>query len=329
MIWFGRFIIYLSIYLSIYTAKRPLEHYRQRDIIESVSWEEPVLGVYGGDNENAPRCDSAFKTSERSALLGRTSVLSTGLVCFPPGLCAFHWSVVLWSTGLSTGPSTGLSTCLVQSTGLRFSPQDLISFHGSVVQSTGLRFSPQDLCAFYGSEVQSTGLSTGLMFRSEVQSKGLMFSPQWFSPQDLYSTGLRLSPQWTAKANMGALNELKEIRKKSSTRKQEHKAANTRRRNMFSDHVHLRSNHNTVNNGYHLDSSEEQSTLTNSRDIRETEINFLNNNLTRNLHALSSDDRGLTHVSVTVPGATNQKTAFRNLVQTQNGWADIRCITFG
>jgi len=24
------------------------------DIIESVSWEEPVLGVYGGDNENAP-----------------------------------------------------------------------------------------------------------------------------------------------------------------------------------------------------------------------------------------------------------------------------------
>ncbi|XP_052223990.1 centrosome-associated protein 350-like [Dreissena polymorpha] len=137
-------------------------------------------------------------------------------------------------------------------------------------------------------------------------------------------------------------DELKEIRKKSSTRKQEHKAANTRvkpqslqlqekkygnhdnldqghslrnkvtgnRHVEFSDHVHVRSNHNTVNNGYHLDSSEEQSTLTNSRDIRETEINFLNNNLTRNLHALSSDDRGLTHVSVTVPGATNQKTAF-------------------
>ncbi|KAH3821076.1 hypothetical protein DPMN_122833 [Dreissena polymorpha] len=32
-----------SIYLSIYTAKRPLEHYRQRDIIESVSWEEPIM----------------------------------------------------------------------------------------------------------------------------------------------------------------------------------------------------------------------------------------------------------------------------------------------
>ncbi|KAH3818306.1 hypothetical protein DPMN_119910 [Dreissena polymorpha] len=29
--------------------------FRQRDIIESVFWEEPVLGVYGGVNENAPR----------------------------------------------------------------------------------------------------------------------------------------------------------------------------------------------------------------------------------------------------------------------------------
>ncbi|KAH3696278.1 hypothetical protein DPMN_083743 [Dreissena polymorpha] len=27
-------------------------------IIESVSWDEPVLGVYGGDNENAPRVES-------------------------------------------------------------------------------------------------------------------------------------------------------------------------------------------------------------------------------------------------------------------------------
>ncbi|KAH3866995.1 hypothetical protein DPMN_030119 [Dreissena polymorpha] len=25
------------------------------DTVESVSWEELVLGVYGGDNENAPR----------------------------------------------------------------------------------------------------------------------------------------------------------------------------------------------------------------------------------------------------------------------------------
>ena len=25
--------------------------------VKSVSWEEPVLGVYGGDNENVPRID--------------------------------------------------------------------------------------------------------------------------------------------------------------------------------------------------------------------------------------------------------------------------------
>jgi len=24
------------------------------DTVESISWEEPVLGVYGGDNEKAP-----------------------------------------------------------------------------------------------------------------------------------------------------------------------------------------------------------------------------------------------------------------------------------
>ncbi|KAH3768188.1 hypothetical protein DPMN_169400 [Dreissena polymorpha] len=28
------------------------------DTVESVSWEEPVLGVYGGDHENAPRVGS-------------------------------------------------------------------------------------------------------------------------------------------------------------------------------------------------------------------------------------------------------------------------------
>ncbi|KAH3802981.1 hypothetical protein DPMN_156679 [Dreissena polymorpha] len=52
---------------------------RQRDIIESVSWEEPVLGVYGGDNENAPRV--GFEpTNSRSLgghLLHYTTVIST------------------------------------------------------------------------------------------------------------------------------------------------------------------------------------------------------------------------------------------------------------
>ncbi|KAH3811083.1 hypothetical protein DPMN_139486 [Dreissena polymorpha] len=46
-------------------CQAPFENYRQMDIIESVSWEEPVLGVYGGDNENAPRVGSS-PTNSRS-----------------------------------------------------------------------------------------------------------------------------------------------------------------------------------------------------------------------------------------------------------------------
>ncbi|KAH3749936.1 hypothetical protein DPMN_184451 [Dreissena polymorpha] len=58
-------LVVSDVYLSIYTAKRPLEHHRQRDIIESVSWEEPVLGVYGGDNENAPEWGANPRTPDR------------------------------------------------------------------------------------------------------------------------------------------------------------------------------------------------------------------------------------------------------------------------
>ena len=52
------------------------------------------------------------------------------------------------------------------------------------------------------------------------------------------------------------------------------------------------------------------STLTDSRDIRETEINFLNNNLTQSQREVdvrwSEQPRSkLTHVSVTVPGSIN------------------------
>ena len=52
------------------------------------------------------------------------------------------------------------------------------------------------------------------------------------------------------------------------------------------------------------------STLTDSRDIRETEINFLNNNLTQSerdndLRWPQPGRSKLTHVSVTVPGPTN------------------------
>ena len=52
------------------------------------------------------------------------------------------------------------------------------------------------------------------------------------------------------------------------------------------------------------------STLTNSRDIRETEIHFLNNNLTQSerdndVRWSQPPKSKLTHVSVTVPGSTN------------------------
>ncbi|KAH3748008.1 hypothetical protein DPMN_182445 [Dreissena polymorpha] len=35
------------------------------DTVEFVSWEEPVLGVHGGDNENDPRVESE-PTNSRS-----------------------------------------------------------------------------------------------------------------------------------------------------------------------------------------------------------------------------------------------------------------------
>ncbi|KAH3753637.1 hypothetical protein DPMN_188277 [Dreissena polymorpha] len=34
--------------------------------VESVSWEEPVHGVYGGDNENAPRVGSELPIARRT-----------------------------------------------------------------------------------------------------------------------------------------------------------------------------------------------------------------------------------------------------------------------
>ncbi|KAH3840798.1 hypothetical protein DPMN_114254 [Dreissena polymorpha] len=45
------------------------------DTVEPVSWEEPVLGVYRGDNENAPRVGSE-PTSSRS-LCGHLSHYTT------------------------------------------------------------------------------------------------------------------------------------------------------------------------------------------------------------------------------------------------------------
>jgi hypothetical protein len=58
----------------------------------------------------------------------------------------------------------------------------------------------------------------------------------------------------------------------------------------------------------------DQSTLTTSREIRETEINFLNNNLTRDYDPQQGNDIGtrLTHVSVKVPGSTKTATSSYN-----------------
>ena len=56
---------------------------------------------------------------------------------------------------------------------------------------------------------------------------------------------------------------------------------------------------------------EDQSTLTDSRDIRETEIRFLNNNLTQDIELDENGPRinelgpRLTHVSVSVPSTTH------------------------
>lgn len=84
----------------------------------------------------------------------------------------------------------------------------------------------------------------------------------------------------------------------------------------FSDHVRYRDNRVGLGNGYmdvnHRDTLQsDQSTLTNSRDIRETEINFLNNNLTRDYDTHLGYDAGnrLTRVSATVPGTSRPTTA--------------------
>lgn len=76
----------------------------------------------------------------------------------------------------------------------------------------------------------------------------------------------------------------------------------------FSNHV--QKTNGADDNGYlnhNLNYNPEgESTLTDSRDIRETEIHFLNNNLTQDLDSNSVDRRGcqLTRVNVTVPGST-------------------------
>ena len=82
-----------------------------------------------------------------------------------------------------------------------------------------------------------------------------------------------------------------------------------RRQVEFSNRVHIQES-NGVGNGfmnrnYHYP-TEEQSTLTDSKDIRETEINFLNNDLTRDLESKKFESLGchLTRVNVTVPGST-------------------------
>ena len=99
----------------------------------------------------------------------------------------------------------------------------------------------------------------------------------------------------------------------------------------FSDRVKVRENTTENHYGYsfrdkrsHDLTPDAHSTLTDSRDIRETEINFLNNNLTQDIDAdeqfrASNPVARLTHVSVTVPGSgrVNSVTSGHNSAGTQ------------
>ncbi|KAH3814374.1 hypothetical protein DPMN_142870 [Dreissena polymorpha] len=55
------------------------------DTVESVSWEEPLLGVCGGDNENAPRV-GIVPTKSRS-LGGHLIHYTTATYTTPPHSC--------------------------------------------------------------------------------------------------------------------------------------------------------------------------------------------------------------------------------------------------
>lgn len=81
-----------------------------------------------------------------------------------------------------------------------------------------------------------------------------------------------------------------------------------RRQVEFSNHVHMHDlEHDFMYRNTYSNSKDDESTITDSRDIRETEINFLNNDLTRDLESNNLNSVGchLTHVSVTVPGSTH------------------------
>ncbi|KAH3822810.1 hypothetical protein DPMN_124601 [Dreissena polymorpha] len=79
------------------------------DTVESVSWEEPVLGVYGGNNENAPRVGSE-PTNSRS--LGGHLIHYTTAIVYTDAYCIFmppfeEEGVYCFAhVGRSVGPST-------------------------------------------------------------------------------------------------------------------------------------------------------------------------------------------------------------------------------
>ncbi|KAH3870342.1 hypothetical protein DPMN_033524 [Dreissena polymorpha] len=49
------------------------------DIIESVIWEEPILCVYGGDNENTPRLGGGPTNSRSLGEISSTSPPQPGI----------------------------------------------------------------------------------------------------------------------------------------------------------------------------------------------------------------------------------------------------------
>lgn len=79
------------------------------------------------------------------------------------------------------------------------------------------------------------------------------------------------------------------------------------RRVEFSDQIRYQDRHG-LDNGFIGDKrdniSGDQSTFTNSRDIRETEINFLNNDLTRDYDPRLESGPRLTHVDIKVAGGS-------------------------
>ncbi|KAL4219358.1 hypothetical protein ACF0H5_021938 [Mactra antiquata] len=97
------------------------------------------------------------------------------------------------------------------------------------------------------------------------------------------------------------------------------------RRVEFSDQLHFQDLRYGLDNGVIGDTicdnlSNDQSTFTNSRDIRETEINFLNNDLTCDTDPRLDPSQRLTHVDIKITGGSRlQSSAVNNIGGPESG----------